>query len=568
MTEKTKTAQDIIIGVLKQHRAVTLLLVSVAVCSAIAGLVPPLILRFIIDRFLTVSGSRTGLSAAAQKSGLVYAAVLYFLSFAVIGLLDVLRETILAVAGQKIVVTFRTTMMDKLFHLPVQYFTKHENGSVVSRFTNDVDSVQNLFTNGVVGMIMDLFRIIGIVISMWSFSVALGIFMAAILPLVYLLTRFFQRHMLKAQKEKRHIIAGLNGFVPETVRNIAMIHSFSKERYMQKKYAGSLKKSYDTIEKVNWYDSVYSPIIRVLSSLVVATVAVAASTRFSFVLISAGTTAAAIQYVLNVFTPIGNLGMELQSIQSAVAGIVRINEFLAEDEENDRKKISDTALLTLIREKKSIEFDNVTFAYDEKAEILHDVSFRIEPDEKILLQGRTGAGKSTMLRLIAGLLAPSAGNVRISGIDSCRIPHRFGRRIFGYVPQQFSFVPGTVRDQITLGDRLITDAQVERALLCTGQLDSLKLLKNGLETPADPTLFSQGQLQLLSIARAVVADPLILLFDEITAHLDVATEKRLAAALREAGKNRTVISVSHRLSSGLQYDRVADVCDGLLYWRE
>jgi ATP-binding cassette subfamily B protein len=360
-----------------------------------------------------------------------------------------------------------------------------------------------------------------------------------------------------------------------------MIHSFGKEQYMQKKYADCLKKSYDTIEKVSWYDSVYSPIIRILGSLAVAAVAVAASTRFSFVLLSAGTTAAAIQYVLNVFTPIGNLGMELQSMQSAVAGIARINDFLAEAEETGRttgadfpervresEKIPDTALLFRIRNRKSVEFDNVTFAYDEKAEILHNVSFGIKQDEKILLQGRTGAGKSTLLRLIAGLLVPSAGNVRIGGIDSCRIPHEFGRRIFGYVPQQFSFVPGTVRDQITLGDRSITDAQVERALLCTGQLDSLKLLRNGLETPADPTLFSQGQLQLLSIARAVAADPLILLFDEITAHLDVATEKRLAAALREAGKNRTVISVSHRLSSGLQYDRVADVRDGQLFWRK
>ena len=329
--EKNVTAASIICSILAKYWYITLLLIAVAAGSVFAGLIPPRIMKSLIDTYLN-SGSIAVLSGSFRIK-IIHIAVAYFASFAVISILGIIKEAVLSTAGQKITVVMRTIMMRKMSRLPASYFTQNESGATVSRFTNDIEAVQALFTNGVVSMIIDLLKIAGIVISMWLFNSILGLLMLGVLPFVYLLTRFFQKKMLGAQKRKRSIIARVTGFVPETVRNIRMIHSFGKETYMQHKYAECITESYNTIEKINLYDSIYSPIIRIITSFIIAAVAVSASAHLPFMLITAGMAAASMQYIMDVFAPIGNLGMELQSIQSAFAGISRVNEFLAEKEE-------------------------------------------------------------------------------------------------------------------------------------------------------------------------------------------------------------------------------------------
>ena len=560
---KDPTVKHIILEVLKQHPYITALLVFTAAGSVFATLVPPRILQVIIDKFL-VPASSSAYPGGSTKKSLYIIAAFYFGSFVIVGVLDVIRETILAMAGQKITVTLKRKMMKKISHLPSLYFTENESGEIVSRVTNDVDAIQSLFTNGIVGMIVDLFRIIGIIISMWLFSFILGIFILCILPLIYMLTRFFQKKMLSAQKRKRTIIGTVNGFVPETVRNIRMIRSFGKESYMESRYADCLQNSYDTIEKVNLYDSVFSPVIRVLSSVVIAAVAVFASAHFSFAPITAGIAAASIQYILDIFTPVGNLGMELQSIQSAVAGITRVDSFFAEAEEGKKDEASAIALLEKTKREgpPPLVFDHVTFSYGNGRLILDDVSFSVQPGQRVTFSGRTGAGKSTLFHLIPGLLVPSKGSVRIGGIDVQTIPNNLKRRIFGYVPQHFDIVRGTVADQLTLGDTEISESRIEQVLVFIGLLDYVKQLKDGLSTPMGTDLFSQGQLQLLAVARAIVSDPPVLLLDEITANLDSETEKKLLNVLEEAGRGRIVLSVSHRLSQQLSCDRLLTVENG------
>lgn len=565
-TERKNTTTAVIIyDILLKYWYITLLLVVAAAGAVFAGLVPPRIMQSLIDTYL---GSGNAAAAGSASGGkLVKIAAAYFASFAVIALFEIIKEAVLSAAGQKIAVTMRTAMMRKMAHLPALYFSSHESGATVSRFTNDIEAIQSLFTNGVVGMAIDLLKIIGIVVSMWMFNSLLGVFMLCVLPLVYVLTRFFQRRMLGAQKQKHGIIARVAGFVPETVRSIRMIHSFGKESYMQRKYAECITESYNTIEKINLYDSIYSPIIRTICSLIIAAVAVLASAHLPFALITAGMAAASIQYVMDVFTPIGNIGMELQSIQSAFAGILRVNEFLAEKEEPQKNENSAAVLFQQIRtgEKITIELRHVTFSYSAgSGKILDDVSLVIRPEERITFAGRTGAGKSTLFNIIPGLLIPQSGEVLINGISVTAIPNADKRRIFGCVAQHFDFIRGTVADQIAMGDSAVTRADIEEALDFTGMLEYVNSLEKGPDTPAAQHLFSQGQLQLLAVSRAIVTRPPILLLDEITANLDSATEKALLTVLEKAGKGRTVLSVSHRLSAQIPCDRIVTVENGKL----
>ena len=328
-----------------------------------------------------------------------------------------------------------------------------------------------------------------------------------------------------------------------------MVHTLRKERYMADRYDSAIQDSYQAMEKSNFYDSIYSPIVLIVSALVVAVMMVCASLGGGMQELfgmSVGTAVAVIAYVGKVFGPLESIGMEIQSVQSAVAGVRRIREFLSEPEERP----ADTSLtLTALRrsEKPAVEVENVTFSYDGKRDVLQSCAFAVKEGESVTLTGRTGAGKSTVFKLLLGLYRPQAGAVRIYGADAASIPPHLRRHLFGYVEQSFHLVPGTVLDQITLWDDTITREKAEEAARLVGMHETICNLEQGYDTPCKEGLFSQGQFQLLAIARAVAADPAILLLDEITANLDGDTEQAVLTALERAAARRTVVSISHRL---------------------
>ena len=260
---------------------------------------------------------------------------------------------------------------------------------------------------------------------------------------------------------------------------------------------------------------------------------------------SAGTAVAVMNYVSQIFTPVESLGMEIQTIQSALAGVHRINEFLDQPELPEKQPV----------EKKSQKADapfvsikNVSFGYDDRL-VLENLNFQVNTGEQVTLAGRTGAGKSTIFKLLLGLYRPSKGTVLIDGMPAADIPEKTKRKLFGCVEQSFHMVPGTVKDQITLFDENITMEDVKAAAQLTGLADTIEELEKGYDTICTPELFSQGQWQLLSIARAAAASPKLLLLDEITANLDAETEKEVLQALRRISENRTVISISHRVTA-------------------
>ena len=529
--------------------------IAVSVCGAVVtSLIPPLILGKIID----------GLTAG---QALAFSMVLsYFGMLALTGLTESLREGFLTVFGQKITHALRSSLMDKFTRLTADELNKQEPGTLVSRFVGDVDMVENLFTSGIISMFADACRIISILAVIWFQNRGLALVFVILLPALFGFTRFVQKRMLAAQLENRKAVGRASAFVPESLHNIRTIHCLGKENYMEKRYDQYIGESYRAMEKTNFYDAGYSPVILVLNAIVVAVVMALSASGNPKVLslfgMSAGTAVAVMNYISQIFAPVESLGMEIQTIQSALAGIHRINDFFGLPERKpetagvtglnpvtESTKIETLDAKTENTDPKTfVELKNVTFGYDDRI-ILDHINIQVQKGEQVTLSGRTGAGKSTIFKLLLGLYEPQDGQVLIKGIPAGDISESKKRTLFGYVEQSFHMVPGTVKDQITLYDDSIPDEAVKQAAKMVGLDSSIEALEHGYDTICTPEVFSQGQWQLLSIARAAAAGPELLLLDEITANLDAETERAVLQALKQVSANRTVVSISHRFSA-------------------
>lgn len=562
--------KTVIFMTVKRQKYLSAGIFCAVVGAILLALVPPLILARIVD---TITAGKT-----AACSFLL----LYFASLAAAGFLESAREGLLTVFGQKITHALRSALMEKFTALTADEMSRQEPGALVSRFVGDVDTVENLFTSGLISMFADACKIISILVVIWFQNRGLTLVLLVLLPFLFWFTRHVQKNMLAAQIENRRAVGRASNHVPETLHNIRTIHCLGKEAYMEQRYDRYIGESYQAMERTNFYDAVYSPVVLILNAVVVAAVMLLSASGNPQVLklfgMSAGTAVAVINYISQIFGPVESLGMEIQTIQSAVAGIHRINEFLALEEveegsdakdlaasanesetenrssnENTTKAGTETEKAGWTGEDRAeeipfVEFRDVVFGYGGHI-VLNHVSFKVMDGDQVTLAGRTGAGKSTILKLLLGLYEPQNGEVLIHGVPAAQIKEEERRKLFGYVEQTFHMVPGTVREEITLFDPAITEEQVHAAAELTGLKEAIENLENGYDTVCTPELFSQGQWQLLSIARAAASDPSLLLLDEITANLDAETEKAVLQALKRVAGNRTVVSISHRTSA-------------------
>lgn len=516
--------------------------IIISVCGAvITALYPPLVLGKIVDTLTT--GSQVP----------VYLVFVYMAFTVIAGLMEATREGLLTVFGQKITHALRSGLMEHFVRLSADSLNKQEPGAVVSRFVGDVDTVENLFTSGIVSMFADACKIISILVVIWFSNKGLATVLIVLLPFLFWFTRHIQKNMLDAQLKNRRAVSRASGHVPETLHNIRTIHNLGKEKYMEKRYDEYISDSYKAMEKTNFYDAVYSPVILILNAVVVAVVMLFSASGNAKVLtlfgMSAGTAVAVINYISQIFSPVESLGMEIQTIQSAIAGVRRINEFfelpvLDNNEELQAEKTFDSK-----NDTPYVQFNDVTFGYEADHIVIADKTFVVNRGEQVTLSGRTGAGKSTIFKLLLGLYKPQKGSILINDMNSAAIPDNRKRKIFGYVEQSFHIVPGTIKDQITLYDKSISDEAVIKAAKLTGLHDTIMNFENGYDTQCTQEVFSQGQWQLLSIARATAGNPELLLLDEITANLDANTERDVLTALKGVSENRTVISISHRVTA-------------------
>lgn len=519
-------------GAAAAHRLLSVGTLLCAAASVLASLLPPLLLARVID----------GLTGGIPLT--FAAALLYFGSLALEGVLTSAQETLLEILGQKMTHALRAEMSRKLTRLPAATLSAQNPGELAARFSGDVDTVEALFTSGVISMAADACRILSILAVIAVKNAGLALILLPVLPLLAAFTRHVQRRTLAAQMENRRAVAAISAQVPEALHNIRTIRALGLEDYMSARYDRRIGESYAAVEKTNFYDAVYSPVVLTLNAAVVGAVMLLSASGDARVLtlfgMSVGTSVAVINYISRIFAPIESLGMEIQTIQSAMAGVKRINAFLAQPER--AAQAAESAAVP----RGDVAVDHVTFGYGGRT-VLSDLSFTVKAGEQATLVGRTGAGKSTVFKLLLGLYRPEKGMVTIGGVDVSQITDRQRRSCIGCVEQHFARVPGTVLDQITLGDPRITRDMARKAARLAGLDAAICAFPDGYDTRCTDGMFSQGEWQLLSIARAAAADPAVLLLDEITANLDAQTEARVLEALRRASAGRTVISISHRI---------------------
>ena len=515
-----------------------LLTAGTLLCTAAgagASLVPPLLLGRVVDR---LAG---GLPLTAL------AALLYFGALALEGILSGAQESLLVLSGQKMTHALRSEMSRKLMLLPADTLVSQNPGEIAARFSGDVDAVEALFTSGIIRMAADACRILSIMAVIAVKNAGLALILLLVLPLFAVFTRHVQKRTLAAQLDNRRAVAAVSGQVPETLRNIRTIRLLGLEDYMERRYDRRIGESYAAVERTNFYDAIYSPVVLLLNAAVVGAVMLLSASGKAEILtlfgMSVGTSVTVIGCISRIFAPIESLGTEIQTIQSAMAGVKRIDAFLAQPERTIPEERGSAA-------RGDVVLSHVTFGYGDK-HVLSDFSMTVKQGEQVTLVGRTGAGKSTVFKLLLGLYPPESGSVTVGGRDVSEIADGERRACIGCVEQHFSRVPGTVLDQITLGDARITEEMAKNAARLAGIDTAIASLPEGYDTVCTDGLFSQGERQLLAIARAAAADPAVLLLDEITANLDAETEARVLEALRRASEGRTVLSVSHRVQESL-----------------
>ncbi len=515
-----------------------LLTAGTLLCTAAgagASLVPPLLLGRVVDR---LAG---GLPLTAL------AALLYFGALALEGILSGAQESLLVLSGQKMTHALRSEMSRKLMLLPADTLVSQNPGEIAARFSGDVDAVESLFTSGIIRMAADACRILSIMAVIAVKNAGLALILLLVLPLFAVFTRHVQKRTLAAQLDNRRAVAAVSGQVPETLRNIRTIRLLGLEDYMERRYDRRIGESYAAVERTNFYDAIYSPVVLLLNAAVVGAVMLLSASGKAEILtlfgMSVGTSVTVIGCISRIFAPIESLGTEIQTIQSAMAGVKRIDAFLAQPERAVPEERGSAA-------RGDVVLSHVTFGYGDK-HVLSDFSMTVKQGEQVTLVGRTGAGKSTVFKLLLGLYPPESGSVTVGGRDVSEIADGERRACIGCVEQHFSRVPGTVLDQITLGDARITEEMAKNAARLAGIDTAIASLPEGYDTVCTDGLFSQGERQLLAIARAAAADPAVLLLDEITANLDAETEARVLEALRRASEGRTVLSVSHRVQESL-----------------
>lgn len=544
----------------QKNRALTISLVVFIFLAALSGLLPPYMMRYLLDDVIPdyMSGQAGG------NGMLILFSFLYFLSYFLVGGFTVMENFLLSFFGQRMIHEMRYEMIKKADKLKANFYTHHGKGEMLSRVMDDVYAVETLFASGIVSILVSLIKIIGILVSIFLFSWLLGLIILCLIPVIYVITRLISKKMLKANINNRKAINAQANSISESLENMRTIQNLDKEKYREDGYVSLLESSYRMRDRSAILDAVFSPIVELLKALLIALVSFLVFYLSSSDVVmgfTAGTFAASLSFISNIFSPIQNIGQEMQTMQEGISGLKRVVAFMNEKEINQKDET--LTYETIFKEEKDniIEVDNLSFRYDDgDIDIFHGMNFVIHKGEKVTIIGRTGAGKTTFFKMLLGLENPTAGKVLVNGYDASMIPDREKRRILGYVEQGFQSINGTIMDQIILYDEKYSLDEV-RKVMQKVNLDDYVMndIKGGYQAMFKETEFSRGQLQLLSLARALLSNPKILLLDEISANLDSKTEKDVISALSDIGDDKTILSISHRLSDQLGFDKTIEI---------
>jgi ATP-binding cassette subfamily B protein len=528
---------------------VGLLVLAAAACE----LAPPLIIRAIVDRHLTV-GNAHGLPALA---------LLYLAAVATMQAMTFLYGYLAAAGAQEALSRLRTRLFAHLQRLPTRCFDRVPVGDAISRCTADVDTLDTVFSSGVALLLANLVRLVTIAVAMVALSPALSLVAAVIAAPLLLVTRLLQVRVREAERETRAAVGAVTTRLQETLRGLEVIRAFGREPEFVASFRQVLGRGLAAANRSLWYSALYTPTTAILSAIAVtALLAAGGQPAFGAMSISLGTLTAFVLLLQRFFQPLTALGEEWQTVQGAMAGAERIFSTLALPPDKVSAPLSAPAGPD--RSAQSVVISHVEFGYAAEHPVLRDLCFQVRAGEHVALVGRSGAGKTSALHLLAGLYRPWAGTVTVAGLDPARLGEAERNRVLGVVPQVVQLFSGTVFDNLTLGDSAIGDDAVYEATAIAGADQFIRALPQGYRTPLGGSgsgagaHLSAGQQQLLALARALVHRPAVLLLDEATAAIDNASDAAFRAALRDRVLRRgcTVVTVAHRLITALDADRV------------
>ncbi|MEW6523975.1 MAG: ABC transporter ATP-binding protein [Bacillota bacterium] len=546
-----------------------------AVCAVLLELWPPLLLRRIVDDQLK----------QFNPVGLWQLAWLYLLATVAARVLAFSQSYLTAVVGQRILLRLRLLVAEHLEKLPVAYFDRTPVGDIMSRSTNDVEAVNSLFTTGVVGAITDLFRILGALIAMFVISPVLAVVAMVSMPVVFIAAEYFRRNIRLGQRGVRKAVADINSHLQETWSGARVIHVYGRSGRFLGRLLDHQRNYHRAADKAAVYFAFFPGVLEILRVMTIGAVLWVGARPALMVSqgLTVGDLAAFALLVGRLFAPIQELSQEYQVIQQALAGVERIAEVLKEEPEDRTANAAPAASTVDGRDVAGpasghwqtcsgsdrtssgrLFVTDLEFGYRPGVPVLKGVSLTIEPGERVAIVGRTGAGKTSLLHLIAGIYRPWRGLLEIDGLAPISLSPAQRRRLLGVVPQNVQMFPGTVRYNITLGDETLSLGELEQVLEAVGAAGWVSRLPEGIDTVLGPggTDVSYGESQMLCLARALVYDPPLLLLDEPTSGVDAATETLLYQALRGLGGHKTLVLVSHRLSGLDDVDRVIILANG------
>jgi ATP-binding cassette subfamily B protein len=472
------------------------------------------------------------------------------------------RYETMAVArvGQRVLYTVRTKLFRHLQTLSLDFYERERTGRLVARMTADIDAMSDLVTDGLVTLVTGLITMVGVAVILTVLDWRLALATLVVAPLIALTARAFRRWSAEAYRQVRETHSVVTVQLQEALSGVKAIQAFRRERATASRLADANHAERVAHRRTIGLASFFFPGIEFLGTAATVVVLGVGGRRVLAGDLEIGTLAAFLLYLRNLFDPVQQLSELYDSFQSATAGAERVGAVLEE-----RPSVREAAdPVPLPDPSGEVRLEGVRFAYDQGPEVLHDVHLNLEAGTTLALIGPTGAGKSTVAKLIARFYDPLAGQVVLDGVDLRQVRLADLRRAMGYVPQEGFLFSGTILDNIRFGRPEATRAEVEAAAKAVGADQVIAGLLDGYDTEVGErgALLSAGERQLIGFARAWIADPAVLLLDEATSNLDVVTEARVQQALRRLRQGRTTVVIAHRLSTAIEADQVAVIEDG------
>lgn len=493
-------------------------------------------------------------------SGLGIIALILIAIAAVMWIGEFMAHRYLAYAGQSILYTMRNQMFDHLHKLSLAFFDHNKVGKIMSRVQNDINQLQEVLTNGILNMVTSLVTLVGIAVVMITMNWKLALLTLTVVPILALIVFIWQKYARKAFVRVRRAIAEVNDQLQETISGVRAVQSLSREEVNLNQFDDANKEHLDANIQAARLQAFMMPTVQIMTAIAYALLIVYGGYQVMDGTMGVGVLLGFIMYIQRFFEPIMQLTMQYTMLQRAMASGQRIFELL--DVEPEIQDAKDAIEMPDI--KGHIVFDHINFSYEPGVEVLHDINLEVNPGETIAIVGRTGAGKSSLMNLVSRLYEIDEGQIILDGYDIGSVTQESLRRQVGIVPQEAFLFSGTIEDNIRYGQLDATREDVIKAAQAAGVHEAISRMDKGYDTQVGERggNLSAGQRQLTCLARAILANPPILIMDEATSNVDTNTERIMQEALRRLAEGRTCLIIAHRLSTVTSADRILALENG------